>query len=420
MTISISQQLQLLSPAKQSNNKQTSSQNNNSLSFGTGYVTLSEQNLGLMIADNIVSPFNTTTLPAIQKEKSNDADKLLSKMNIKSTDRIKNSQDLVDKVNFFCLAAGSGSRFKKLAQTVGDYNKISLPLPVNKKQNFQMLDVPMAMGQDFLDNKGYTTIIADKKSGSMGDIVKHYLAGNEIKDTVVCCGDNVFAAQSSEMTEFFTKCINDKNTHLALVGVERTPEVVAQRFGVLKVEKDSSSSEDVMKLTGFEEKPPLEVAQELTTDKGMNIANTGMFYISKEAMTKLIDEIKNGENNIKKEESEPYDFALATKYIHKKMSDWFGLESAEGSKVKIVDKWEDVGEPEAYYRFLEDVGEGEYLDNFPKELAEATRNSIKERTDLKGDDRAILFSRVYSSLAELLPQTRENAENIEGVKIIVD
>ena len=392
----------------------------NSLSFGKGFVTLSEKNLGKQINQNIVQPFNENSVPQFLMGNKTEIRDILNDLNVKSTDTISKPKDLNEKVNLFILAAGSGSRFKKLAKTVGNYNKISLPLPVKDGKHFQMLDVPMAQGRYFLGKEGYTPIIADKKSGSMGDIVKQYLAGKEIKDTIVCCGDNVFGTNAKELTKFFIKAINDKNINVALVGVERTPEVVAERFGVLAVKPCSGESKDVMKLTGFEEKPSLELAKKLATKDGKNIANTGMFYISKEAMTNLINEIKSGNNNISKDKDEPYDFALATQYIHQKMPDWFGLQPDEGSKVKIVKKWEDVGEPAAYYRFLGDAEKGNYLNNFPEVQAHDIQNAIKNRTDFKSKTPAILFSTKYSSLKEVPKDKIKDSKDIEGMKIVTD
>ena len=54
-----------------------------------------------------------------------------------------------------------------------------------------MLDFAMAMGKYFIGAEGVNKIVATTPSGSFGDIVQHYLAGNPVKDTVVCCGVNV-------------------------------------------------------------------------------------------------------------------------------------------------------------------------------------------------------------------------------------
>lgn len=425
----------------------------NAPAFGAGFVTVSQKNLGADIVTNIISPFNSHILPAMLKRANERATAVIQAARelLNPNDVIKTRKDLADKVNFFVLAAGSGSRFHELASSVGHHNKISLPIHLENGQRFQMLDVPMAMGRFFLGTEGYGTIMAEKKSGSLGDIVKHYLENpKDIKDTVVCCGDNIFGTRAGELTSFFTKAINSPNTHLALVGVEREPIEVVKKFGVLGVEKIEHGSEDVRKLTVFKEKPKtLEEALQYATPEGKNIANTGMFYFSKEAMGKLIEEIKQAPGQIleaiAKPElekgtdkqlrdahgvlitDEPYDFGLANEYILKKIPEWFGIKSKEGASVKIVKKWEDVGEPKAYYRMLEDMEKhGTYLDNLPDEYAQGVRKAIKDKT-VHGDKQldTLLFSKTISSIKELentplnvLTEVR-TVENIDGTRIIV-
>lgn len=378
--------------------------------FKASYVTLSQKNLGEKIATNVVEKFNTGILPEIKKTQLSEAEEIIKRTGIGPV--IQKAKDFQEKINFFTLAAGSGSRFRELAQTVGDFNKISLPFKVDKEKNVHMLDFAMAMGKYFIGDEGVKTIVASKPSGSFGDIVGHYLAGNPIKDTVVCCGDNVFGDKASGMMEFFAKTINNPNKHIALVGVGRTPEEVAKRFGVLECEGDMSA--EALKLKGFSEKPPIEEAEKLAID-GKNIANTGLFYLSKEAMTNLMDEIKNGINNIKKNDSEPYDFANAVKYVHSQLQNWFGIASKEGADVKVVKKWEDVGEPQALYSFADEVKEGTFLANFPEKLAGEIQNSFRERVHLDDKTPHIIFS----DSTNVGRDTIENAKDVEGVKIIV-
>ena len=378
--------------------------------FKASFVTLSEKNLGRKIAANVVDTFNGKILPEIRKTQSSEAAALIESAGAGRV--IAKPQDLQEKVNFFALAAGSGSRFKELAQTVGDYNKISLPFKIGDKQNIHMLDFAMTMGKFFIGKEGVNKIVASTPSGSFGDIVQHYLAGNPIKDTVVCCGDNVFGDKAADMMKFFTKAINNPNKHVALVGVARPPEVAAGRFGVL--DAVGSIGDEALKLKGFSEKPPIEEAQALAVD-GMDIANTGLFYLSKEAMEKLIGEIKSGVNNIKKNDTELYDFANAVKYVHSKLPEWFGISSLEGADVKVVKKWEDVGEPEALYQFANDVKKGVYLDNFPKELAEKIKSAFGERINL---DAKIPFIN-FTDSAKVTEAQIQNAKTVHGVNIVV-
>lgn len=378
-------------------------------SFKASYVALVQKNLGDAIKTDVVDTFNSKILPQIKKTQVSEAAAVIATAGAGAV--ISAPQDLQDKVNFFALAGGSGSRFKELAQTVGDYNKISTPFRVDDKTDVHMLDFAMAMSKFFIGDNVEPKVAA-QPSGSFGDVVKHYLAGNEIKDTVVCCGDNVFADSAQEMMPFFVRAINDPNKHLALVGVERRPDEVAERFGVLKVGRTDES--DIFSLHGFEEKPKLPVAEAIAID-GKNIANTGLFYVSKEAMGKLVEELQAGVNNIKKNDAEPYDFAHAVKYIHSKTQDWFGIDSSKASDVKVVNKWEDVGEPKALYSFANEVRHGSFLENFPKDFANQIQNAFIKRVHLDAETPYILFTKS----TDVSQDTIKNAKNIEGVNIVV-
>ena len=380
------------------------------VNFKSSIVTLSEKNLGQEIAKNVVDSFNGKILPQLRTSTLKEAQEIINKAGKGSV--INKPSDFQENINFFALAAGSGSRFKELAQTVGNYNKISLPFKIDKEENIHMLDFAMTMGKYFIGKEGVNKIIAKQPTGSFGDIVQHYLAGNPIKDTVVCCGDNVFGDKAKDMMTFFTKVINNPNKHVALVGVGRTPEQVAKRFGVLEVQ--GSLTDEALQLKGFSEKPALEEAQKLAVE-GENIANTGLFYLSKEAITQLLDEIKSGINNIAKNETEIYDFANAVKYVHSKLPSWFGIKSTEGADVKVVKKWEDVGEPNALYEFAKDVKNGGYLSNFPEVLASKIKNAFGERIKLDEKVPHIIFTET----SNVTPEQINNAKNIEGVKIIV-
>ncbi len=387
--------------------------------FKAFYVTLSEKNLGKQIATNVVGTFNSKILPELRKTQEAEATAIIARANKETLARdgfiggiVTKAQDLIEKVDVFGLGAGSGSRFKELAQTVGDYNKISLPFRFGKDKNIHMLDFALAMNKFFIGKEGVNKIIASQPSGSFGDIVQHYLAGNPIKDIIVCCGDNVFGDKASDIMTFFTKTINNPNKHLGLVGVARTPEEVANRFGVLEVAQPRGENE--FQLSGFSEKPPIEEAKKIAVD-GKNIANTGLFYISKEAMGNLINEIKSGVNNIKKNDTEIYDFANAVKYVHSKMNDWFKILPERGADVKVVNKWEDVGEPQALYSFATEVKNGEFLANFPKEMANEIQTSFNKRVRLEENMPYINFSEVEEISADKII----NAKDIEGVKIIV-
>ncbi|MCQ2957604.1 MAG: hypothetical protein MJ180_01740 [Candidatus Gastranaerophilales bacterium] len=382
----------------------------NSPSFKASFVGLSEKNLGRQIASGIVDTFNRRILPEIKTTQLQEATQIIQNAGAGSV--IAKASDLQDKVNFFILAGGSGSRFRELAQTVGNYNKISLPFKIGEKEDIHMLDFALAKSKSFIGKEGITPIVEELPGGSFSSIVKHYSAGNPIKDTVVCCGDNVFGDSATSLTEFFTKMINNPKKHVALVGVGRTPEEVAKRFGVLKV--SGSLNDEFMHLTGFQEKPELEVAKALAVD-GQNIANTGLFYLSKKAMTNLMDEISSGINNIKKNESEVFDFANAVKYVHSQAQKWFGVKPEEAAAVKVVKKWEDLGEPQALYSFANAVKKGDFIGDFPQTIQDKIRKSFNQRVHLDAKTPYILFTEQPAVFGHQI----QNAKTVDGVKIVV-
>ena len=128
-----------------------------------------------------------------------------------------------------------------------------------------------------------------------------------------------------------------------------------------------------------------------------------------------MEEINSGVNNIKKNDTEPYDFANAVKYVHKMLPEWFGIESSEGADVKVVDKWEDVGEPKALYQFAEDVKGGLYLGNFTKNLADKIQGAFAERIHVKDAKPYIAFT----DSAKVSDEQIANSKNVDGVNIVV-
>jgi len=363
------------------------SQKLNTQSFGNGFVTLSKTNLADVIAKD-VDQYNSEDYSNMYDKSREIAGRIIAGVNTRFPNqdvRIKNVDDLQNKVDAYILAAGSGSRFKPMALAVGNYNKISVPFELGDGQaNLTMLGIPMAMGRFFADKGGYKKIIADKPTGSFGDVVLNYLnTGREPKDVVLCCGDNVFDMKSEEMLDFVVGTINNPKKQLGVVGVARTPDEVAKRFGVLKVGAQDSET-GLFSLEGFVEKPELEAAKKLTTPDGNNVANTGMFVIKKESMEKLLDIIRHEQKVLggktlyiaKDPVKEIYDFAAATKWTQ-------ALNGPAASDVKIVKTWEDVGEPKAYLRWAQQMQQGHYLDNFTPERKAAILSALKNRV---GDD----------------------------------
>lgn len=386
--------------------------------FKASFVTLSLKNSGEFTKSAVVDSFNRNWLGHLIENREKDATEFIGQTD--SAASIRTSEDLIKKLNFFVLAAGSGSRFKPLANKLGpQYNKMNLPLNINGEQNLHMLDFAMAMSKYCAEETGIRTIMAKNPSGSLGDVVDYYLNGNEIKDTIVCCGDNVYDLPVSELMRFFVQRINNPNKHLALIGVKRTPGETAGNFAAMRVTGDIESG--IVNLLEFKEKPTLQKAQTFAYN-GENIANSGFFYMSKEAMTKLIEEIKAGENPIKKNDAEPYDFALAIEHIHKKLSAWFGINSTEGADIKIVKIWEDVGEPSAFYKFLKDLINCKYLSNFSLESSTAIREALKQKIRIEQDKvTAIMLGKVSKSIFEVPEEEILSPDNlVAGVHIIVE
>lgn len=382
--------------------------------FGNAYVTLSKPNLSDVISEN-VDRYNQGDFKKMYEDSRKSANKVIANVNatLETTNgKIKTVDDLVKKVDLYILAAGSGSRFRPMATAIADlrgknesFNKISVPFELGRgQQPLTMLDIPMAMGRFFAPKEGYSKIVAEKPTGSFGDVILNYLErGKPLKDVVVCCGDNVFDMKSEDMLDFIVRTINNPKKQLGVVGVARTPEEVAKRFGVLAVGEQDEVSKN-FPLKGFVEKPELEAAKKLATDEGVNIANTGMFTIKKESMEKLLDIIRHERKVLggktlyiaKDPEKEIFDFAAATKRVR-------DINGTGASDVLMVKTWEDVGEPQAYKRWAEQIRDEHYLSNFTPKRRQIILDEIRKR--VKGN--SIQFSLEPKGKAE-----------IDGIEII--
>lgn len=363
-------------------------------------------------------------------------------MEINSASVIKTPKDFQNNVNFFVLAAGEGSRFRPVARAIEDNsteyppinpktgtkfinqdksnnnkpvtNKLTMPIPVGNGKYITMLDFALQMSSIFAKphktNDVGTQFVsftptASAPGGSFSDIVAYYRKNpSNIKDVVVCCGDNVFGEKDVDLMAFFTKSINDPEKHLALVGAKKPAEVVANRFGVLKVGEEQEDG--TRPLIDFAEKPSLaqidEEGYRTPGDEENCVANTGMFYISKDAMKHLINDIEQDEQQINPDyiiskgqkgsaTNEKYDFAEAVKYVHNHLGEWYGQEYNQGEDVKIVESWEDVGEPKAFCDFLEEIQDGEFTQNFQDTTQNAIRKSIKNRYAPENEENSSTF-----------------------------
>ena len=364
--------------------------------FKSAYVTLSEKNLGRHIDENVVDKYNDYLYNIVKVQADRKFDKY------------------ADNTDFWVLAAGEGSRFRPVAQafekkTGVPANKISLPVKLEDGHDIHMLDWAMAMATPFADGKMISKIAKDK-SGSFGDIVAHNKKvlenGGELRDTIVCCGDNVFGVKKGELNNFMVDLIENPDKQLGLVGVKKSPEVVAKRFGVLKT-APIEGREDVVSLTGFSEKPPLEEAKTYALADGNCIANTGMFIIKKEAMETLMSELEKNPDLIKKDDVEKYDFANAVKWVQKT----FG---PEASDVKLVDTWEDVGEPKALYSFYKQLQEGKFMGEFGQYGKVIQNSMLKNYSELGLLNLSNKYDSVYAATVEDVIK----AEEVDGVRIL--
>ena len=372
--------------------------------FKSVYVTTSTKNNGDYVEKEVIQPFREDFLPAIQEKEE-----------CKHFNKVKKGTD------FYVLGAGKGSRFALLSETQGDEtNKISFAKPLVNGKNFHMLDVAMAMSVPFADEKGIQRKNAEVARGSFAEIYDNALKlrekGLPQNNVVVCCGDNMFHTDKPFELDYFVKnIIEDPTKQMGLIGVERDPEEVVNKFGCLKVvptEKD-----DIMLLDGFVEKPKtLEIAKKFETPNGTCVANTGMFVIKAEAMEWLMDEIEKDPMFIAKDEAEPYDFAAACT----KVQEQYGADKCD---VKLVQTWEDAGDPAALYRTILEYQKGNFLTNF----AEEDKNIIQYSMNKNFDGKTLLASQnaldIYGSAEEYtqkqIAAPTVTVTNVEGVDVVV-
>ncbi|MBP5698774.1 MAG: hypothetical protein J6W96_04550 [Alphaproteobacteria bacterium] len=358
--------------------------------FGRAFVILSKHNLGEHIANNIIAPFNKNLLKLTQQP--NDSFVF---------DKYK------DDVDFWALAAGSGSSFKPFTKELTNItnipiNKVSLPIKTDDDNHIHLLDWAMAMAAPFAKDNKIEYIIAEKPSGSFGDIVaynkKMMAAGAEVKNTIVCCGDNVFDVKPRELDKFMLETIRNPKKVMGLVGVEKTPKETANRFMIFSLMPNrETKKDDIISLNGFIELPNLKTANKNILPNGNCVCNTGMFVIKKEAMKALMDEIAINPDVIKKNDREPYDFKLACEWVKNKYG-------ADACDVKVVNtkEWNALGQLPELYSFYNKVKQGYFLSEFGK-YGEMIKNSISKRFNYNEKTKCgeWLLSDRYNSLDEI-------------------
>lgn len=335
----------------------------NTQTFKSVYVTTSTKNNGNYVEKEVINPFQP-----IARQIAEKYGELF--------------KDIAKITDVYVLAAGEGTRFRPLSHEQGKIvNKISFGIPlVNEDgtpahKNIHMLDFPMAMASPFIDERGLIRKNAETAKGSFAEVVDNAQKLREAKkpqkNVIVMCGDNLFDTDKNrpfELLEFSKAVINNPDKMMGLIGVEREPEDVVNKFGVLNIiptEKD-----DIVKLAGFVEKPKTEEsARKFATPSNKCIANTGMFVIKAEAMEWLMDRLEEDPMFIAKDADEPYDFAAACTKVQEK----YGANKCD---VKLVQTWEDAGEPKALYRTIDQFAKGRFLTCLPEELQKAVMRSM--------------------------------------------
>ena len=210
----------------------------NNVSFQAGFVFVNKKNKGDKIR-KIVSDFN-------------------KEMRI---DKFQRDGKLSDKVNYFLLAAGSGTKLQELTQLTGDYNKICFPFPVSKDQNMHMIDFPLNFGRLFTSkDEGYKVNEIEAK-GSLFGVVDYYLKHPEdIKPTIISNGDSIYDFSEEEIEEFSNECI-DKKVNIGLLGTKKPPEEAAYNCGIFVFKE--KSMDKLSTVSKFIEKPPYDIAKNM-------------------------------------------------------------------------------------------------------------------------------------------------------------
>ena len=360
-------------------------QNHNS--FKGCIVTLTKQNMGEATVKEVVDVFN-----------KNIFKKVISGMY---------SKGLSDSVNFFIPAGGKGSRLT-IAQAVGNYNKSNLPFSIDNKQNIHVLDFIMAIAKPFSGKNGVEVELTDNPQGSLSEIINYY-SKNPIKDTLICNCDTLFKDSALSILEPVIKSIKNKDIHIALVGAKVKPQETAGQYGVVVTDKLNN---DIF-IRDFVEKPDLQTAEKISRD-GINIVSTGFIYLSKDVISKLIEELNSGINNMKKNDIELFDIATTLEYCFRTLNSWFKTTPDKATRVHVSDFWQDVGDNKGFYQFARGVMNGEFLNNFNKHLKNKIQHAFCTRCNFSSNQPYINFSKNKKVSQKQL----NTVNNINGLKIL--
>lgn len=383
------------------------SPNYQSMAFKSATFTTSTKNAGDKVEKHVINPHNEYYLPS-----------MLRREEYRQYDEVRESTNAND------LGGGEGSRLRALSHLQSpDTTKIWLALPLDNGRDIHLPDFSMTQLAPFADENGFKRINADIARGSFAEIISQARdlreAGKPQQNQFVCCGDNMFHTEKPfELARFMKDVIKDPTKQMGLVGVEREPEEVVKKFGVLNV--IPTDKDDIMKLDGFVEKPKtVEIAREFETPNGKCIANTGMFVIKAEAMEWLLDQLEEDPMFLAKDEKELYDFAAACQ----KVQEHYGKDKCD---VKLIQVWEDAGDPKAYYNTLKEIQQGYYLNNFAPEDREIIQRSAKKDFDGKTLILSQAALKEYGNAANITAKINDlnlpegmTIKNIDGVNVVV-
>lgn len=382
-------------------------------SFSSCYLLLTEKNRGIEMQKNVLDYFNKNMLPQLIENRLSESKKIFK--NRKITDKIRAVEDLVEKVDFFVLGGGAGKRFQEISKKVGEYTKIDMPINLPDGKILHPVDFALVLGKYCVDCSGIKSIISSQENnGALGGLIEHYLQGNPIKDTIILCGDNVFDNRVNTITKFFVDAINNPNTHYAAAVVKKPFSEIIRTTGLLSVDRNFWGE---IKFKDYLPK------NKVTNDLGISqsaqcIASTGLSYISKEAMEKIIADLKLNPDIIKSNPNGEYKLSDAFKYIQANVKTWFGVEPSEGIKLKLVGKWEDIGEAKHFYDFAKEVNKGYYLKNFPDNTAKNILLAFQNRFRFDDKMPMVVLGENFSHFSQVPKELLDKSTKVSGVYVI--
>ncbi len=72
-----------------------------------------------------------------------------------------------------------------------------------------------------------------------------------------------------------------------------------------------------------------------------------------------------------------------------------------------------------FYDFLNSVKQGHYLQNFPKDIAQAVKQSLNNKVQTRDNHKVLLYNNKYNCVSEIPGFEIENSPNISGIRLVV-